>query len=363
MPIGIIFMKWNELAGNEVLAKYPDDIDINNRTLMQVFNTHEYIGERGMISLMVGQTNIASYYTGPNSNYCILILLSLGEDPDDYEGGLADISQILLQNLEDQKYIELIPSLFQCLSAYPIFNYEQQLINIYQNEIKRYIINRLRDEGVLTKSQLTSWLKIRYSRGYGDIDLTLFQFVQKDIIQMISVKNERSVVLFLVKDLVMFRVPPFKLIKNPSNKGLPKDLESMYKNDCRIFFQTYKVSEEDNINIIDILSNPEVYNIFNMLRESFLKKTDLKKLENKGIHNINDLIKMLLDNQVIKIYHSEGNDYYALISDFLIDLVIPKYILNVIKSYNENKTKSSQVLIKYLNILEETYNTLERTKY
>lgn len=362
MPIGLIFMKWNELAGNEVLAKYPDDIEINDRTLMQVFNTHEYIGERGMISLMVGQTNIASYYTGPNTNYCVLILLSLGEDPDDYEDGLAEISQIILQNLENEDFIELIPSLFHRISAYPIFNHEQQLINIYQNQIKRYIINRLRDEGVLSKSQLTSWLKLKYSKGYGDIDLTLFQFVQKDILQMVSVKNERSVVLFLVNDLVMFRIPPFKLIKNPSNNGLPKDLESIYKNDCRIFFQNYKISEEDNINMIDILSNPQVYNIFNMLRGSFLKKNELRKLENKGVNNIDKLIKLLLDNQVIKVYHSEGNDYYALITDFLIDLVIPKYILNVIKMYNDNKTKSNHVLIKYLNLLKETYNTLQSTE-
>ncbi|MFX1393630.1 MAG: hypothetical protein ACFFAH_08645 [Promethearchaeota archaeon] len=362
MPIGLIFMKWNELAGNEVLAKYPDDIEINNRTLMQVFNTHEYIGERGMISLMVGQTNIASYYTGPNSNYCILILLSLGEDPDDYEAGLAEISQMLLQNLEDENYLELIPSLFQRLSNYPIFNYEQQLINVYQNGIKRYIINRLRDEGVLSKSQLTSLLKFKHSKGYGDIDLTLFEFVQKDIIQILSVKNERSVVIFLIKDLVMFRVPPFKLIKNPSNNGLPKDLESIYKNDCKIFFQNYKISEEDNIKLIDILSNPQVYNIFNMLRDSFLKKTDFRKLENKGVHNIDNLIELLLDNQVIKVYHSGGNDYYGLISDFLIDLVIPEYILNVIKIYNDNKTKSIQILIKYLNLLKETYKTLESTK-
>jgi len=362
MPVGLIFTRWNELTGNEVLAKYPEDLEISNNTLIQVYNTHEYTGERGMISLMVGQTNIASYYTGPNTNYCILILLSLGEDPDDFEGALAEISQILLQNLEDENYLELIPSLFQRLSAYPIFNYEQQLFNLYQNDIKRNIINRLRDEGMLSKSQLTSWLKFKYSKGYGDIDLTLFEFVQKEIIQILSVKNERSVILFLIKDLVIFRVPPFKLIKNPGNKGLPKDLESIYKSDCTIFFQNYKISEEDNINIIDILSNPQVYNIFNMLRDSFLKKTDLKKLENKGVYNIENLIKLLLDNQLIKVYNSEGNDYYALISDFLIDLVIPEYILNVIKIYNDNKTISNHVLIKYLNLLKDTYNTLESTE-
>ena len=152
---------------------------------MQVFNTHEYTGERGMISLMVGQTHIASYYTGTDTNYCILIILDVGEDPDDYEGSLADISQILLQNVEDEEYIKLIPSLYQHVSDYPLFNNEQQLINIYQNEIKRGLINRLRDEGAFSKSDLISWLKFKYSKGFGDIDLTLYEFVQKEIIQIL----------------------------------------------------------------------------------------------------------------------------------------------------------------------------------
>lgn len=354
MPVGLIFTRWNELAGNEILAKFPEDIDINNRTLMQVFNTHEYTGERGMISLMVGQTHIASYYTGTDTNYCILIILEVGEDPDDYEGSLADISQILLQNVEGKEYIKLIPSLYQRLSDYPLFNNEQQLINIYQNEIKRGIINRLRDDGAFSKSELISWLKFKYSKGYGDINLTLYEFLQKEIIQIFSVKNERSVIIFLINDLIMFRHPPFQLLKKPSSKGLPKSHESLYKYDCNKFFQNYKISEKDNIRVIDALSKSQVYNLFKLLRGSFLSREDIEKL---GLYNS---IKLLIDAQIIKNYQDEeGNDFYALITDFLIELIIPRYILNVIKTYNDNKSISEHMLIKYLNLLEEIYNSLE----
>ena len=360
MPVGLIFTRWNELAGNEILAKFPVDIEINKRTLMQVFNTHEYTGERGMISLMVGQTHIASYYTGTDTNYCILIILDVGEDPDDYEGSLADISQILLQNVEDEEYIKLIPSLYQHVSDYPLFNNEQQLINIYQNEIKRGLINRLRDEGAFSKSELISWLKFKYSKGYGDIDLTLYEFVQKEIIQIFSVKNERSVIIFLINDLIMFRHPPFQLLKKSSSKGLPKSHVSLYHYDCNKFFQNYKISEKDNIRVIDALSNSQGYNLFKILRGSFLSRKDIEKLAKRGFKNVNNSIKLLIDAQIIKNYQDEeGNDFYALITDFLIELVIPRYILNVIKTYNDNKSLSEHVLIKYLNLLEEIYNSLE----
>jgi len=125
MPVGLVVMKWDERVGTEILAKYPEEIIITDKTLMQVYSTHEYSGESGMISLMVGSLNIASYYTGPEKGYYILLLLNLDDDPDAYEGGLADASRIILQNLEDEGYVQLVPSLFRRLSVYPTLNEEQ----------------------------------------------------------------------------------------------------------------------------------------------------------------------------------------------------------------------------------------------
>ncbi|MBA7474899.1 hypothetical protein ES707_10261 [subsurface metagenome] len=145
MPVGLVVMKWDERVGTEILAKYPEEIVITDKTLMQVYSTHEYSGESGMISLMVGSLNIASYYTGPEKGYYILLLLNLDDDPDAYEGGLIDTSRTILQNLEDDAFIQLVPSLFRRVSMYPTLNEEQRLAITYQDEIKRMIINRLRD--------------------------------------------------------------------------------------------------------------------------------------------------------------------------------------------------------------------------
>ena len=356
MPVGLIFMRWTEVAGNEILAKYPEDLSVPDRTLMQIFHTHEYSGDPGMISLMVGTTNIASYYTGPESNYCVLIVLGLGEDPDVYEGSLADVAQILLQKLDKEEYLNLIPSLYKHIRDYPFFNYEQQFIYLYQNDIKRWIITRLRAEGVVTKSQLITWLKQTYPNGFGDIDLTLFEFVQKDFIQMLSVKDERSVNIFLLNDLVMFRKPPFNIIKGPRGKGLPKNFEATYLNSAELFFQNYQPSEEDNVKVINILKNPQTYELFNLLRDSVLTKEAFEKLKKTGIPDVENIIKSLLDAQMIMAFQDiEGNGFYALLTDFFIEALIPEYILAVLQNYHENRTKSNQVLKKYLDLLEEAY--------
>jgi len=356
MPVGFIFMRWDEKAGNEILAKYPEDLDVSNRTLMQVFHTHEYTGEPGMISLMVGTTNIASYYTGLESNYCILVVLGLGEDPDEYEGSLADVAQILLQNIEGNKFLKLSPTVYQHIRDYPFFNSEQQLIYLYQNEIKRGIITRLRDEGIVSKSELITWLKQTYPDGFGDIDLTLFEFVQKDFIQMLSVKDERSVILFLINDPLMFRIPPFKILKNPFGKGLPKNFEATYINSCDLFFQSYNPSEEDNVKVINILNEPQTYELINLLRDRVISKENFEKLKKSGIKDIEDIISALLETKLIISFQDMGGiEYYALLTDFFIENFIPEYILNNLNSYLENRTKSNHVLSKYLNLLEEAY--------
>ena len=108
---------------------------------MQIYAAHEYSSEPGMISLLVGHLNVASYYTGGEKPLYIILLLGLDEDSDLYEGGLTDISRIILQNYEDKAYVELIPFLFQRLSAYPHLNKEQTLAITYQDEINRLIIN------------------------------------------------------------------------------------------------------------------------------------------------------------------------------------------------------------------------------
>ncbi len=51
----------------------------------------------------------------------------------------------------------------------------------------------------------------------------------------------------------------------------------------------------------------------------------------------------------------QGTEYFALLSDFLISLVYPRYILNMILHQYDVKSKSDGVLIEYLKVLEDTY--------
>jgi hypothetical protein len=363
MPVGMVLMRWDERVGTEILAKYPEEIEITDKTLMQVYSTHEYSGESGMVSLMVGSLNIASYYTGPEKGYYLLLLLNLDDDPDAYEGGLADVSRIILQNIEDDSYLPMIPSLFRRLSVYPTLNSEQQLAITYQDEIKRMIINRLREEGVVSKSELMVWLKDKYKQGFVDLEGVLLDLIKRDLIKETSVKGMPSELIFLTNDLLAIRVPPVNLLTNPVEKGLPEQLGEDYKIETKKFFQTYRPSEEDNLRVIDAITNPQVYESLRLLRTAIVTKNDLEKLKKKGVDDVDEVLKILWDNHMIQVFQDDqNNEYYGLLSDFLLDRMFPKYLLNIIKAEYEQKSKADQVLVEYLNVLEDAYHNLKEAK-
>ena len=356
-------MKWDERVGTEILAKYPEEINVTNKTLIQVYSTHEYSGESGMVSLMVGPLNIASYYTGPEKGYYILLLLNLDDDADAYEGGLIDVSRIILQNLEDDAYMKMVPSLFRRLSVYPTLNDEQRLALTYQDEIKRMILNRLREEGVVSKSELMVWLKDRYKQGFVDLEGLLIELIKRELIKETSVKGMPSELIFLTSDILILRIPPITLLRNPVEKGLPPQLVEDYQIECKKFFQNYRPTDGDNLRIIDLVIDPQIYETLRLLRTAIVTRNDLEKLKKKGVEDIDDVLKKIWDNQMIQVFQDDRqNEYYTLLTDFSLEKIFPKYLLNIIKKEYDQKSKSDQVLIEYLNVLEDTYMDIKAAK-
>ncbi|MHA2048284.1 MAG: hypothetical protein ACW986_01590 [Promethearchaeota archaeon] len=357
MPVGLVIMRWDERAGTEVLAKYPEEIILSDKVLMQVTSTHEYSGETGMISLSVGSLNIASYYTGREQGYYILLLLNLEDDADEFEGGLVEASRRIMQNLEDNSFLPLMPSIFQRISVYPTLNTEQRLANLYQDEVKRMIINRLRDEGVLSKSELVIWLRDQYKKGLIEVESVLVDLIKQEIIKETSVKSSSSELLFLIHDILLMRNPPSDLIKDPSSKGLPPHLIGDYKTECVRFFQSYQPTEQDDLKILSVIMEPQVYTTLQLLRTAIVTRNDLEKLRKKGVDDLDKVLKTLWDAKMIQVFQdSQKNEYYALISDIYLVSIFPKYVLNTIKANYEKKSKADQVLVEYINVLENIYS-------
>lgn len=254
----------------------------------------------------------------------------------------------------------MMPSFFQRLSVYPSLSDEEILSLNYQDEIKRMIIENLRDVGAITKSELMIWLRDKYVEGFIDIEATLLELLKRDIVKQVSVKGFPSELIFLTNDFFMLRVPPNKLFKDPANKGLPTQFLKEYREEITRYFQDYQPTLEDNLKIIDLLINPQTYETIRLLRTSIVTLQDLEKLKKKGVDDALSIIRSLWDNKMVKVFRDEKEiEYYALLSDFYMDLIFPKYLLSVIKTAYEQRSQPNRVLIEYLKSLEDTYFDLK----
>ena len=169
-----------------------------------------------------------------------------------------------------------------------------------------------------------------------------------------------SELIFLTNDILMLRVPPVQLLKDPADRGLPSQLASDYRTEAKKFFQNYKPSDQDNLRVIEIIINPQVYETLRLLRTAIVTKNDLEKLKKKGVDDIDDVLKMLWEAQMIQVFQDDkNNEYYALLSDFYIEKIFPKYLLNIIKAEYDKKSKADQVLLEYLTVLENAYLNLK----
>jgi hypothetical protein len=181
-----------------------------------------------------------------------------------------------------------------------------------------------------------------------------------ELINVRSIKGMSSELVFFTNDVFMLRVPPVKLLEDPINRGLPTQFVKEYPKVVKDFFKDYRPTEEDNIGMIEALIDPQVYEVVRLLRTMIATNEDLEKLSKKGVDDISSVLKILWDCKMIKVFHDEqGKEYYALLTDFYVDLIFPKYLLKNVRSTYDQKSKVNKVLIEYLNILEESYLKLK----
>ncbi len=354
----MIIMRWNERIGAELIAKYPEEIQISDKTLVQIYSTHEYSGEAGMVSLSIGPLNIASYTTGAEKGLYVVLLLNVDEDPDLYEDGLADVARVVLANFENKEFMKLLPSMFQRLSTFPTLKPEQKLAMLYLDEVKRMVLQRLEEEGAIYKSELAIWLKDVYHAGFVDIESISAALIKEGFAKGASLKGIPSEILFLVGDILIVRHPPVFLFNECTQRGLPASLREQYQTEIKSFFAAYTASDADNLALLDVLVDPATYESLSLMRGAIVTRDDLEKLKKKGVENVDAVLKVLWDKKMLVVLRDEkGNEYYGLLSDVLVQRIFPDFMVNNVRKNYKEKSKADPVLVEHLNILEEQYNS------
>lgn len=120
LPETLIVMKYDERSGIDIKATYPEGkMKTSNNTLMHILNLHAFSKDPGIVSLTIDNINFITYYSGSVKDYFFILILNILENPEDYELILEDVSKIILKNLKEENYLEMLPSLFKQIVEFP----------------------------------------------------------------------------------------------------------------------------------------------------------------------------------------------------------------------------------------------------
>ena len=362
MPLGMIVMHWDDRMGADIIARYPPESSIEDKTLMQLYSQHEYSGDSGIVTMTSGPINIASYYTGVDDAIYTILLLSAQEDGEIYEDGLSEITRTITANIHTGTLDAILPGLFQRLSVYPTLNEEQKLAMIFGSTIKRAIITRLREDVAVSKSELNIWLKDQHREGFFDIEIELNSLVKIGIVKVISIQGQPSDMVFLVEDILVLRVPSRELISDPVDHHLPESLKSAYFTEIKAYFEEYHPNESDNIALCEnVLLEPQAYEVLKLIRQAMVTRNDIEKLRKKGVDDIDKVLRILWDNKLLVILQDEhGNEYYCLTADVVLKKIFPEYHIDTIKHQYQTRTQSPEVLKQALEIIKDRYYEMQK---
>jgi hypothetical protein len=92
------------------------------------------------------------------------------------------------------------------------------------------------------------------------------------------------------------------------------------------------------------------------MREAFTTRDDLEKLKKKGVENVDAVLKVLWDARMLAVLRDpQGNEYYALKADVVVEKFMPKYQIDVVRHNYNTKSKANVVLLEHLNVLKEAF--------
>jgi hypothetical protein len=203
-----------------------------------------------------------------------------------------------------------------------------------------------------------------------NLDVLLEPFLELNLIRRDWIKGKRDKVtgivanqgeyLFLTKDIELLRVPNYDLLKHL--KDSKSELYPKYEAQVVNYFSEYdpkNQTTEQKKRLSSILLNPDVYDLFAMLRNKYYPRDKIPNIfsEFADIELIlDDLIQL---NIITEIKDQKERPWLLLLTDIQPIIFFPEYLLERIKdAYHSEDSKKKipyEVAKKALDLLEVAY--------
>lgn len=359
MPEGILVAKWDDVTGVVLEAKYPGTVEIDAQNLMRIFTSHAVgEGQAGFLTLSLEEANlnIASYFTGVETTpqYFIALILNIDEDARMYEAPLLDIAEDVLSQVGSTKFQEVLKSTYDRLLKMASLTDEQQLALLYKDKLHVLLHSKL-TEGPMSLVELKYLLEEESGRSIRSIDALVSPLTRNNFVVLSWVAGMPGQCAFLVRDFLVMRSPAAKIVEL-AEQGKPSDETARsYLEATREFFSQYEITEEDSLKISQLMLDPDIYSMLLLLREEPRLVTDIsKELEIKPSAT-NKIIKRLEESNVV-LRIRDNKQWVFLLTDIRFPTFFPEYLLETIRRRFAEKSVSSEMALKHLDLLQENYS-------
>jgi len=119
----LAIIAWRNDVGAYLFDSVPPNIKIDGQDLMNLYNLHRFRDTKANFQfIQTKTTRIASFYSGGYNNpfvgkpnYAVALLLSQGENPDNYEKGLRIVTNNVLVHLDDDDFTGYFNEIFDVI--------------------------------------------------------------------------------------------------------------------------------------------------------------------------------------------------------------------------------------------------------
>jgi len=386
-PIVSVFE--NKEISDENLSRLITKSDLFSILYHHTTSIHEIVG--GFSNFYEGRLKetpyqVSSYFMQAESGtqYLTILIFTLDEDLGKYEDIFKNLSKkmfYLFETYETTKktnQVSLISKIHDNIQTelkYAIFQIKRltsldkiQKAALIFNSYERLEILKILRESPKPKKEVREALE--RIRENPNMDVLLEPFLELNLVRRDWIKGKRDKrtglvqnqgeYLFLTKDIDLMRVPNYDLLDHL--KSTKHEIYPKYESKVIDFFSNYNPktqSIEKRKKISSLLLNPDIYDLFAVLRTKFYPRDKIPNVfsEFADIDLIlDDLIQL---NIITEIKDQKGKEWLLLLTDIEPVIFFPEYLLeNIKKAYHSDDSSKKipfEVAKLALDLLEVAY--------
>ncbi len=209
---------------------------------------------------------------------------------------------------------------------------EEKIATLLKERDVFFTIQKL-SKGPILLNQLKEW----YTAEFPQLDFSKFlEKVEAEKFVFVNEMGQDTIVL-LVKQPNILRVPPDCVIDLYEDKPEYEELFNNYIREVTKYFDNYVQTTEDSLKLLDIISNPKMYNVLLQLRTGPIQRERIAEvLPGSNLKNALEALKIMEEFQLIAEFTFNNENYLILLSDVQFKTAFPDYLAKTIQEQKES---------------------------